>query len=81
VYFSSTDYCYCNLTNKESSAMTSNNNKTFLTPGQAAKLLMVSPITVRAWARKGLLLSESTPGGHRRFLLENVERFGKQRKR
>lgn len=55
--------------------MASNDNKPYLTPSEAAKLLMVSPITVRAWAQKGLLPSETTPGGHRRFLRESVEQF------
>jgi len=39
---------------------------------------MVSPITVRAWAAKGLLPFEATPGGHRRFLRETVEMFARQ---
>ncbi len=56
------------------------NDKPYLTPSEAANLLMVSPITVRAWAQKGLLPSETTPGGHRRFLRENVEQFAKQSK-
>ena len=60
--------------------MASNDNKPYLTPSEAAKLLMVSPITVRAWAQKGLLPSETTPGGHRRFLRESVEQFAKQSK-
>lgn len=60
--------------------MASNDDKPYLTPSEAAKLLMVSPITVRAWAQKGLLASETTPGGHRRFLRENVEQFAKQHK-
>jgi excisionase family DNA binding protein len=36
--------------------------KPYLTPSEAAELLMVSPITVRAWAQKGLLPSETTLG-------------------
>lgn len=60
--------------------MSKNDNKPYLTPSEAAKLLMVSPITVRAWAQKGLLPSETTPGGHRRFLREDVEQFAKQAK-
>lgn len=55
-------------------------NKPYLTPSETAKLLMVSPITVRAWAQKGLLPSETTPGGHRRFLRESVEQFANQSK-
>jgi excisionase family DNA binding protein len=54
--------------------------KPYLTPSEAAELLMVSPITVRAWAQKGLLPSETTLGGHRRFLRENVEQFASQYK-
>ncbi len=60
--------------------MTNNDNKPYLTPSEVAKLLMISPITVRAWAQKGLLPSHVTPGGHRRFLRESVEQFAKQYK-
>lgn len=60
--------------------MASNDNKPYLTPGEAAKLLMVSPVTVRGWAHKGLLVSEITLGGHRRFLRKSVEQFAKQYK-
>ena len=38
-------------------------------------MLMVSPVTVRQWARKGLLRSTVTVGGHRRFARAEVERF------
>ncbi|MGZ5077176.1 MAG: helix-turn-helix domain-containing protein, partial [Methylobacter sp.] len=60
--------------------MARNDDKPYLTPSEVAKLLMVSPITVRAWAQKGLLPSETTPGGHRRFLRESVEQFANQHK-
>lgn len=50
-------------------------NKDYLTPNEVANLLMVSPVTVRSWAQKGLLLAKVTPGGHRRFLKSDVERF------
>lgn len=53
-------------------------DKRYLTPGEAARVLMVSPITVRGWAKKGLLPFETTLGGHRRFLRETVEQFAKQ---
>lgn len=56
-----------------------NKKKTYLTPNEAAALLMVSPITVRQWAQKGDLSAMSTPGGHRRFLRRDVERFAKER--
>lgn len=40
---------------------------------------MVSPITVRQWAQKGDLNALTTPGGHRRFLYEDLMRFARQR--
>lgn len=53
-------------------------SKPYLTPNEVAQWMMVSPITVRGWAQKGLLQAEVTPGGHRRFRLEEVERFARQ---
>jgi excisionase family DNA binding protein len=53
--------------------------KHYLTPNQVAEKLMVSPITVRGWALRGLLKAEVTPGGHRRFLVAEVERFARER--
>ncbi len=53
-------------------------SKNYLTPQEAADLLMVSPVTVRQWAHKGLLRSMSTPGGHRRFARNEIERFAKE---
>ncbi|HEX8755302.1 MAG TPA: response regulator [Steroidobacteraceae bacterium] len=49
--------------------------KRYLTSLEAAGLLMVSPVTIREWARKGLLPSVSTAGGHRRFLLDPLRQF------
>jgi excisionase family DNA binding protein len=49
--------------------------KRYVTSLEAAGLLMVSPVTVREWARKGLLPSVSTVGGHRRFLLDQLRQF------
>lgn len=54
---------------------TEKRSKSYLTPQEAADLLMVSPVTIRQWAHKGLLCSSSTPGGHRRFAREEIERF------
>lgn len=51
--------------------------KPYLTPTEAATLLMVSPITVRQWAAKGLLKAELTLGGHRRFMWHEIERFAR----
>lgn len=49
--------------------------KTYYTSKEAAALLMVSPVTVREWTRKGLLRAVSTAGGHRRFLREELHAF------
>ncbi len=54
-------------------------NKAYLTPNEVAAMLMVSPITVRGWTNRGLLKAELTPGGHRRFLVSEVERFIRER--
>jgi len=40
---------------------------------------MVSPAAVRQWAEKGDLNALMTPGGHRRFLPSEVERFARSR--
>ena len=48
---------------------------TLLTPSEVAELLLVSPITVRQWAHNGKLPSRSTPGGHRRFTLDDIHNF------
>lgn len=53
--------------------------KSYLTPNQVAELLMVSPTAVRQWAEKGELNALTTPGGHRRFLPSEVERFARAR--
>ncbi len=53
-------------------------NQPYLTPNEVAQWMMVSPVTVRGWAQKGLLQAEVTPGGHRRFRHEEVERFARQ---
>lgn len=51
--------------------------KTYMTPSEVAKRMMVSPITVRGWAQRGLLEAEVTPGGHRRYRTDVVERFAR----
>jgi len=53
--------------------------KALLTPKQVAEMLLVSPITIRKWARDEWLHAEITAGGHRRFSLAEVERFAKKR--
>jgi excisionase family DNA binding protein len=59
--------------------MKKSKRKTHLTPNEVAELLMVNPVTVRQWAARGLLPSVTTPGGHRRFLLSDVEEFARSR--
>jgi excisionase family DNA binding protein len=39
----------------------------YLTPGQAARMLGVSPKTVNRWANDGRIPCAVTLGGHRRF--------------
>lgn len=51
----------------------------YLTPNEVASLLLVSPITVRQWAQKGLLEAQTTAGGHRRFARAEVERFAREK--
>ena len=53
--------------------------KQYLTPNQVANLLMVSPVAVRKWAQSGELKALTTPGGHRRFLMRDVQEFAKKR--
>ena len=45
----------------------------YLTPGQVATMLHVSPKTVTRWASQGFLPCLVTLGGHRRFRREDVE--------
>ena len=45
----------------------------FLRPGEAAKLLQVSPKTVTRWADRGYIPCVITLGGHRRFRRADVE--------
>ena len=39
---------------------------------------MVSPTTVRQWASQGKIRSSATPGGHRRFMRTDVDRFSRE---
>ena len=45
----------------------------YLTPGEVARLLHVSPKTVSRWAGQGLLPCVVTLGGHRRFRRDDVD--------
>ena len=46
---------------------------TYLTVGEAARMLGVSPKTVSRWADRGLIPCVVTLGGHRRFRRAAVE--------
>ncbi len=45
----------------------------YLTPGQVARMLHVSPKTVDRWADQGRIGCIVTLGGHRRFARSDVE--------
>jgi len=50
----------------------------YLTPGQVARMLHVSPKTVNRWAHEGRIPCIVTLGGHRRFQRDDVERIVEQ---
>ena len=50
----------------------------YLTPSEVAEVLHVSPKTVSRWATLGLLPCLVTLGGHRRFLLRDVDEVFRQ---
>jgi excisionase family DNA binding protein len=45
---------------------------------EVARLCRVSDATVKRWEEAGLLKSERTSGGHRRFRVEEVARFQRE---
>lgn len=53
----------------------------FLTSAEVAHLLGVAPTSVKRWADAGLLSCYTTPGRHRRFTREEVERFRRDHRR
>ena len=50
----------------------------YLTPGEVARMLHVSPKTVNRWAHEGRIACIVTLGGHRRFPREEIERIAEQ---
>ncbi|HEX3541290.1 MAG TPA: helix-turn-helix domain-containing protein [Acidimicrobiales bacterium] len=48
-------------------------SQSYMTPGEAARYLHVSPKTINRWANQGLLPCIVTLGGHRRFLRGDIE--------
>ena len=55
-------------------------DKSYLTPKDVAELLMVSVSAIRLWAERGELKAMVTAGGHRRFQLDDIRQFAKERK-
>lgn len=53
--------------------------KEFLTSAEVGKLLGVGATSVKRWADSGLLPCLRTPGKHRRFLRDEVERFRRRK--
>lgn len=49
----------------------------FLSTAEAAQILGVGPTSVKRWADLGLLKCVRTAGNHRRFVREDIERFGR----
>lgn len=49
-----------------------------MTSGEVAKLFRVVPMTVLRWVKAGRLTEARTPGGHRRFHREEVERLARE---
>lgn len=49
-----------------------------LTTGEVAHLCRVSNATIKRWEDAGLLKSERTNGGHRRFRIEEIARFQRE---
>jgi len=50
-------------------------SKPLLSLKEAAHLLNVHPSTLRRWADQGDILAVVTPGGHRRFSQQEIERM------
>lgn len=52
-----------------------------LSSQETARILGVTPRTVQSWAEAGVLRAWKTPGGHRRFQRDEVERLAEHLKR
>lgn len=52
-----------------------------LSSQETARILGVTPRTVQSWAEAGVLRAWKTPGGHRRFQRDDVERLAEHLKR
>jgi excisionase family DNA binding protein len=47
-------------------------NNTFLTSTQASELLNISVVTLKKYIQQGKIKTLKTPGGHHRFLKEDL---------
>jgi excisionase family DNA binding protein len=54
--------------------------ETFFTTLDVAKILQVSPDTVRQWERRGKLAATRTAGGMRLFRRDDIEMLASQRR-
>ena len=52
----------------------------YISVGEAARLIGVSPATLRAWERRGLVTPDRSAAGYRRYTLEDVERLSRIRR-
>lgn len=52
--------------------------KLYLSPGETARILSVTPATLRGWTNRGKLKAETTDGGHRRYPVSEVLRLARQ---
>jgi excisionase family DNA binding protein len=59
--------------------MTEIPDKPYFTASEVARLMLVSANSVRVWTNKGLLKTEMTLGGHRRFPRREIERLVHER--
>ena len=48
-------------------------DRDYLTPGEVARSLHVSPKTIVRWANEGRIKYTTTLGGHRRFRREDID--------
>ncbi|MCU7924181.1 MAG: response regulator [Candidatus Thiodiazotropha sp. (ex Dulcina madagascariensis)] len=51
----------------------------YLSPGETAEILKVTPASLRGWTSRGLLCAETTQGGHRRYPVSEVLRLAQAR--
>lgn len=52
----------------------------YISVGEAARLIGVSPATLRAWERRGLVTPDRSAAGYRRYTLGDVERLSRLRR-